>query len=190
MQKLIYFLLLFCLAVPGYSQCKVLYLTVNGEEQVSSVRSVPKYYSNIRNLRIEQEGERERMNVMDYDYLAFISEGDTLMLEQKKVGNRQVWLRQLTDGEEKLYERKRFNFLPKFGFITGMTVALSALVGFEYGIPIGLPLGIVFMNDVVNSESYFLEDEAGLRKIPAREAKVYLEHGKAFQPQVGSLNNC
>ncbi|WP_143961320.1 hypothetical protein [Litoribacter populi] len=174
----------------NFAQCNALFFSVNGNDMEKSVSSVPKYFSNIKTLNYEQSGENKKINVLPYDYLVFVSEVDTIMLEQKRISNRQVWLRQLTDGEERLYKRKRFNFLPKFGFVTGMTFAISAFAGFEYGIPIGVPLGIVFMNEVVNSESYFLEDDAGLRKISAREAKGYIESEVPFQPQVERLNDC
>ncbi len=146
-------------------------LILDGKDLNFRVRSFPGYFSNKKKLTVYSNGEKNRVRIKDYQELMFVNlvSNDTMILLNKKIKSRKFLMKQVAVGQVQILEKYRYNFLAKVATVTGFSLALGVITDSEYGFIVGIPIGIVLTDHLIETSTLFVEHEEELIKLKSKK---------------------
>lgn len=146
-------------------------LILDGKDLGYGVKALPSYFSNKKKLTVYLNGEKNRIKIKDYQELVFVNlvSNDTLKFYNKKIKSKRYLLKQVAVGKVQILEKYHYNFLAKVATASGFSLALGAITNSNYGFVVGIPLGIVLVEHLIETSTLFVEFEKELIKLMSKE---------------------
>ncbi len=164
-------------------------IQIDGSPSIYRADNLPNYYSNKNRLKLLEDGIKTYIRLDSVNTVSFVNHEsrDTIVFTNKLIDNKRMLLKELPSERVKIFEKNNYRFFLKLMIVSSFSFLLDSLIGDDLGLAIGIPLGIVLVEPLINTSTIYMEYDDKLIKLKSKEGQSILK--LIYDDQLDSLQS-